>query len=705
MLSVQLSLKDQLPKVKDPLKTLLSFSVSLSILYLPLMPRYLTKSRFKLGLDCPPKLYFCNKKDEYADQSLDDSFLAALAEGGFQVGELAKYLFCDDPVHEKITIEEKDYEQAILQTNKMLLDVDGAVVAEAAFRYENLFVRVDITTQKSKVLNLYEVKAKSWNSEKDFWKTNKQGQTWLDRNWLPYLYDIAFQKYVVQRSCPGFDVKAHMIFADADMASDIEGLNQKFRIEKVNGRSNVRVADNVDRVSLGSIPLKIIPVDLECEWIYQNPVAVELDGEYSFEELIQLFSVSYEKDQRLWSPIGNKCKGCQFTNSRGDNILKSGFNECWSHWAKLSDSDLKMPLALELWGGLAGAKSIVNDIIRNGKYHLSAIEEPDYWPKKFEPKDSGLHPAERRKLQVDKIKNNDRSFYLDKPGLNRIFDFYEPPYHFIDFETTAVALPFHAGRKPYEGVAFQYSYHTMDEHGKIEHANQFISIEPGFPNYDFVRALRRDLHGKKGTIFRYHNHENTYLCHIYKQLLSEPAGLINDREELLEFIRSITHSSGNAGWEGASDMVDLWKLVLSYYYSPVAKGSNSIKHILPAVINDSAYIRNKYAQPIYGSEMIPSLNFTNHCWIKNGQETNPYKTLPSVLDGYHNDDLDQFVPAVDDIAEGGAAMMAYAYLQFSDVPASQKELIKNALYRYCELDTMAMVMIWEFWGNEIGRFK
>ena len=183
MLSVQLSLKDQLPKVKDPLKTLLSFSVSLSILYLPLMPRYLTKSRFKLGLDCPPKLYFCNTKDEYADQSLDDSFLAALAEGGFQVGELAKYLFCDDPVNEKITIEEKDYEQAILQTNKMLLDVDGAVVAEAAFRYENLFVRVDITTQKSKVLNLYEVKAKSWNSEKDFWKTNKQGQTWLDRNW------------------------------------------------------------------------------------------------------------------------------------------------------------------------------------------------------------------------------------------------------------------------------------------------------------------------------------------------------------------------------------------------------------------------------------------------------------------------------------------------------------------------------------------
>jgi hypothetical protein len=33
-----------------------------------------------------------------------------------------------------------------------------------------------------------------------------------------------------------------------------------------------------------------------------------------------------------------------------------------------------------------------------------------------------------------------------------------------------------------------------------------------------------------------------------------------------------------------------------------------------------------------------------------------------------------------------------------------KVFIENALYRYCN-DTMAVVMIWEFWGNEIGLFK
>ena len=50
--------------------------------------RYLTKTRFKLGIDCPTKLFY-TRKAEYPDQNEEDTFLAALAEGGFQVGKLA----------------------------------------------------------------------------------------------------------------------------------------------------------------------------------------------------------------------------------------------------------------------------------------------------------------------------------------------------------------------------------------------------------------------------------------------------------------------------------------------------------------------------------------------------------------------------------------------------------------------------------------
>ena len=666
------------------------------------MPRYLTKSRFKIGVDCPTKLYYCNKKNEYADNKLDDDFLESLAEGGFQVGELAKFIFSEDPIAERITIEEKDYETALKKTNERLFASESTVVAEAAFRFQNLFVRVDITRRIGNELHIYEVKAKSWNSTKDFWKSNKKGETWLDRNWIPYLYDIAFQKYVVQNAYPGLKVYAYLILANSDEPASIEGLNQLFRIKKEGGVKKVAVKDGLKRSVLGQIPLKIMPVDRECDWIYSNPAEVDLDEEYSFEEIINLFSKTYSEDQRLWSTISNKCKVCEFTNKDSDTNLKSGFAECWKHHAKLNDEELKMPLTLELWGGKAGGKSLAGEAIANGRYLLSQVEEADYLPKNITVPEAGLSATDRRRLQINKVKQNDSKCYLDKEGLIKLFDTTEPPYHFIDFETTSVALPFHSGRKPYEGIAFQYSYHLMSEKGEIEHKSQYISLEPGFPNYDFVRALKNDLHGKPGTIFRYHNHENTYLCSIYRQLRQETNQSVPDREELMEFIKDITHYDKEESWTGINDMDDLYAHVLSYYYSPWAKGSNSIKDILPAVIRDSEYIRNKYSNPIYGTQKIKSKNFENHIWIRD--HINPYKTLQPVLAGYDNDDLDQFVEAVEEIAEGGAAMMAYAYLQFSDVPANQKELIKKALYRYCELDTMAMVMIWEFWGNEIGRF-
>ena len=51
------------------------------------------------------------------------------------------------------------------------------------------------------------------------------------------------------------------------------------------------------------------------------------------------------------------------------------------------------------------------------------------------------------------------------------------PYHFIDFETTMVALPFHKDRQPYEAIAFQYSYHLMDAKGIIQHKSQYLNFE------------------------------------------------------------------------------------------------------------------------------------------------------------------------------------------------------------------------------------
>ena len=52
--------------------------------------RYLSKSRYKLALECPTKLFYTGKDHLYANQKVDDPFLLALAKGGFQVEELAR---------------------------------------------------------------------------------------------------------------------------------------------------------------------------------------------------------------------------------------------------------------------------------------------------------------------------------------------------------------------------------------------------------------------------------------------------------------------------------------------------------------------------------------------------------------------------------------------------------------------------------------
>ena len=47
--------------------------------------------------------------------------------------------------------------------------------------------------------------------------------------------------------------------------------------------------------------------------------------------------------------------------------------------------------------------------------------------------------------------------------------------------------------------------------------------------------------------------------------------------------------------------------------------------------------------------------------------------------------------------DGGAALTAYGRMQFEEMSDYERNEIRNALLKYCELDTMAMVMIYEEW--------
>ena len=146
----------------------------------------------------------------------------------------------------------------------------------------------------------------------------------------------------------------------------------------------------------------------------------------------------------------------------------------------------------------------------------------------------------------------------------------EYPLHFIDFETTRVALPFFEGQRPYQTLAFQFSHHTMAQDGRIKHANQFLLASADqYPNIDFVRELKKAIGADNGTIFMYSSHENTTLREIYFEIKTSPSG-IHDAEDLLAFLRTIVRPSKGSveQWSPARPMVDLLELVKKHLYLP-----------------------------------------------------------------------------------------------------------------------------------------
>ena len=52
---------------------------------------------------------------------------------------------------------------------------------------------------------------------------------------------------------------------------------------------------------------------------------------------------------------------------------------------------------------------------------------------------------------------------------------------------------------------------------------------------------------------------------------------------------------------------------------------------------------------------------------------------------------------VGELRDGGAAMTAYARMQFTEMSDTERDVLRIALLKYCELDTLAMVMIFEAW--------
>lgn len=138
------------------------------------MKNFLTKSNYILANRCSKSIWLEKKSDDLPTTSLTKCEQKRIKEGN-RVGELARAARGDG-----ILIKCLNWEDALNKTNEAIKN--GAErIFEAAFRFENYMVRLDILEKVESGWNLYEVKA----------STSQKSE---------HISDIAFQKFVAERS-------------------------------------------------------------------------------------------------------------------------------------------------------------------------------------------------------------------------------------------------------------------------------------------------------------------------------------------------------------------------------------------------------------------------------------------------------------------------------------------------------------------------
>lgn len=688
-----------------------------------------TKSAFKVMLHCLRAGYYAYRSDLYANQNNEDEFIQSLADAGHQAGDLAKIYKHVDEQHD---ITAMDYDTSCEITREFLCE-DKVTLAEAGFRSGLLYVRADIIEKDGDNIHIVEVKGKSWSASKSFTKSGKGGTT-LSAEISDYVMDVAFQKYVIRKALKEmfpdrtFNVTAALMMTDKDKVTSCDGVNECFKVCKdEEGRTYIERSDDAQRLDSEAHVLTEFDVDTLCDMIIDGQTLEQRDlPGGSFQKFVEIASRAYCSQTKMSPCLSGQCFSCPFhkTDHDPENLL-DGFRECWKEAAGFSDEDFDRPLVRDLNGQAAKR----GPLTESKKYFLEQLSADDL---NSEPVKAGptLTLKDRNWLQIgmrleDVIilagygKRAGKDGYLDIDGLREEMETWTFPLHMIDFETCASGLPHYKGMHPFEQVAFQFSHHKISRRDDgsyfIEHAGQYINTKKSFnPNFEFLRELKRQLEVDNGSIFRYATHENTILRSIRAQLVSSSEA---DKDSLIAFIDSITQPTKEEAKAdkslapGPRNMKDLEAVVKAYFITPLMKGRTSIKVALPAVLNASKFLQDKYSKPIYGVE-IPSLMAAKNApkaWIaksEDGTVLNPYKLLPpiaSYLD-LSEEEMSRLESLSDSqsfeqIANGGAALAAYTKLQFST--PEETEALSKALLAYCELDTMAMVFLWEYFHHEV----
>lgn len=648
-----------------------------------LTPITLSKSRFAVALECPRQLDYA-RDSAYYDSRKDDEFLASLAAGGHQVGELARRMFADGHL-----IGDEPVDEQAKRTGNFLARSE-VTLFEATVRHENLLIRADILKKKGNRVSLIEVKAKGFNPEHVRFLTERGTEPVLAA-WRPYLYDVAYQAYVLKAAYPHFEITPYLMLLDKTVTVKFDGLNSMLAVNAVGRKVTVTGSNDFDVSKLDPPILKRIDVSDEVDKLLAFPLQVQGPA-LSFEEFVDWASGILGKGESFPVTVGAQCKGCHHYLDPDDVAAdkKSGWAQCMQEHTGAQVLARRSDTVFGLYKLSPGR---LNDLVANEPLLLAEVSESALGDKLATDE---ITLDQRQRLQLAEAQGDIEEPFVLHGALRRTFDKWKWPLHFLDFETSRPALPYHRGRTPHDQILFQFSHHVMDAQGRVEHRTQCLQAEPGVaPSVPVLRALRDALAGDDGSVVHWWTHEASVLKAIRAQIVLDKP---DDAETLVAFVDSLVGGNKTPG-----RLQDLGVLVSKTVFYPGTGGSSSIKKVLPAALRHSSALRDRYRAPIYGTTEMPSLNVKDWVWVKIQDDAvqDPYMQLDPLFD---NSALQKAISIAEEggteeakqfIANGGAAIIAYDQLQQPGLPAGERVRITRQLLRYCELDTLAMVMIYQ----------
>ncbi|RYU90953.1 DUF2779 domain-containing protein [Mucilaginibacter terrigena] len=601
----------------------------------------LSKSDFKLGLSCPTKLYY--KKHQFPTSLEGNEYIEMLADGGYMIGYLAQLLY---PTGIEVT---GSLENAI-ETTSLHLQQEDIILFEPVIRFGEMIARIDILVKNGKNLKIIEVKSKSFDSvEAQLFK--QKGKNYFGSSWTEYLYDVAYQKVILQNVFPESTIECELLMPDKSKRAEIDSMVSLFQLTSVDESNTFRKP--VISFTGTQLDLELIKKYPTLEWI-------NVDNEIKplLNKCINMANILIEQlkaGERIESPIGLNCKDCEYSAT---DILhdESGFKLCWGKMAE------PKPHILELGqlGNVNKKNGIITDLIKNGKTSLYDV------PVTALIKDDGTPYYNNRPLYQITEKEE---FLLS--GFEGVCSIIQYPLFFIDFETSQMALPYHKGMRCYENVIFQYSCHIIHHKGAEPVHAEWLNTNDSFPNHEFARSLMKVL-GTRGTIFIWSKYEITQFKNILRTLVETD----EDTDLRLWLETLLNDFEANDG-----RFIDLNMEATKYYYHPFMGGRTSIKVTLPAVLKSTKSEKIKNWLDKKGL-----LKFD-----EDGSIINPYKLLPSM-------------PILEDafqinVKDGSGAMRAYQDMLYGINKNNEqiKAIYIDCLLFYCFLDTLAMVIIWEHW--------